>query len=152
TIPKEIAQIVDPPDADTDFPPAGVTGGVPGGVPGGQVGGVLGGILSATPPPVEAPPQKPIRVGGNVRRPRLIKHVQPKYPSIAKLARIEGVVRIDAIIDTHGRVVRMKVVSGHPLLANAALNAVQGWLFEPTYLNGQPVPLAFEIKVTFQLG
>lgn len=154
TIPKEIAQVDD--IAEVEMAALGVAGGVPGGVPGGQMGGVLGGVLggvpSVAPPPVATKPRGPLRVGGEVRRPRLVKRVQPRYPPVARQARIQGEVRIRAIIDTNGRVVQMEVLSGHPLLAQAATNAVQQWIYEPTYLNGEPVPLEFVVTVSFNLG
>jgi protein TonB len=150
-IPKEIPQIV---DSDVKLESYGVPGGVPGGVLGGTLGGVIGGIVSSTtrpllpPPPV---PQKPIRVGGRIRPPRLIQRVEPDYPTIARQARIQGEVRIDAVIDSSGRVTEMKVLSGHPLLVQAALNAVQRWVYEPTYLNEQPIAVLLEVTVFFRL-
>lgn len=152
-IPKEIARIVEL--TDIEFEQWGVLGGVPGGVPGGQLGGVLGGVLGGIPSasrPVVAPPtQAPIRVGGKLRPPRLIRRVEPTYPGIAKQARLQGQVRIDAIIDTSGRVVEMRILSGHPLLVKAALEGVEQWLYEPTYLNEQPVPVVLEVTVYFRL-
>ena len=151
-IPKEIARIIDAPETELDI--GGVLGGVPGGVPGGRLGGVLGGVLGgipllkAKPPP--APP-KPVRVGGRIRPPRLIRRVNPVYPAIARQARIQGSVRIDAIVDTSGRVVEVKVLSGHPLLVGPALDAVQRWVYEPTYLNEQPVAVLLEVTVNFSL-
>jgi protein TonB len=150
-IPKEIAQIIDAPETELDI--GGVLGGVPGGVPGGRLGGVLGGVLGGIPllkakPP--APP-KPVRVGGRIRPPRLIRRVAPVYPAIAQQARIQGSVRIDAIIDTSGRVVEVKILSGHPLLVRPALDAVQRWVYEPTYLNEQPVAVLLEVTVNFSL-
>ena len=145
-IPKEIAHIVETDELDIQ--------GVPGGVPGGQLGGVLGGVIGGVPHPrpVLAPPvQKPIRVGGKLRPPRLTQRVEPVYPLIAKQARIAGDVRIDAIIETDGNVVEMKVLSGHPLLVQAALNAVSQWRYEPTYLNEVPVPVVLAVTVTFRL-
>lgn len=151
-IPKEIAHIVET-DIDLD---QGVLGGVPGGIPGGQLGGVLGGVIGGIPQaagrPVLAPPvQKPIRVGGKLRPPRLLHRVEPLYPVIAKQARVAGDVRIDAIIDANGNVVEMKVLSGHPLLVREALAAVGQWRYEPTYLNEVPVPVVLEVTVTFRL-
>ena len=92
-----------------------------------------------------------MRVGGKIRPPRLVRRVEPIYPGVAKQARIQGDVRIDAIIDAKGQVVEMKVLSGHPLLATAALTAVQQWVYEPTYLNEQPVPVVLEVTVNFRL-
>lgn len=153
SIPKEILRIVD--RTDTELDTVGVVGGVVGGVPGGQMGGIIGGVIGGIavpkPPPPPIPLSEAIRVGGKIRPPRQIRRVEPLYPDIAKQARIQGNVRIDAIIDTSGRVVEMKVLSGHPLLANAALSAVQQWLFEPTLLNETPVPVVLEVTVTFRL-
>ena len=86
-----------------------------------------------------------------MRPPQLIRRVEPVYPAIAKQARIQGVVRIDAVIDKQGRVVEMKVLSGHPLLAQAAMDAVKQWVYEPTYLNERPVAVALEMTVNFGL-
>ena len=153
SIPKEIAKIVDTAELDAY---GGVAGGVPGGVPGGQMGGVIGGIIGGVqatprlaPPPL--PLSQAVRVGGKIRPPRLVRRVDPIYPGVAKQARIQGDVRIDAIIDAKGQVVEMKVLSGHPLLATAALSAVQQWVYEPTYLNEQPVPVVLEVTVNFRL-
>lgn len=128
----------------------GVAGGVPGGVPGGVVGGVLGGLGPAPPPPVQPPPpQGPVRVGGALKLPTLLSYAEPVYPPVAARARIGGVVCIDAVIDNSGRVVEAKILSGHPLLARAAIDAVARWRYEPTYLNGVPVPVAAVIRVAF---
>jgi protein TonB len=134
--------------------PGGQIGGVLGGVPGGVLGGVLGGIGTGVPPPPPPPPVvsnkplqgdrnvKPLQVGGNVKEPQSVYKPQPEYPLLARYARIEGVVEIDAIIDEQGNVVQMRAVSGHPLLITAALQAVKQWKYEPTYLNGVPWPKA----------
>src|SRR5208337_157246 len=104
-IPKTIAQIKDEPEPAPNAN-IGVVGGVPGGVPGGTMGGVLGGVIggvlsAATPPP--PPPPKPatpkrIRVGGQVESAKLIFQPKPEYPPLAKMARIQGVVKLDALI------------------------------------------------------
>jgi protein TonB len=156
-IPRQIAQIKDePPPPQPAF--SGVPGGVPGGIPGGQLGGVLGGILGQEnrllvpqPPLKPVPRHGPYRVGGKVQAPRLIRQVQPIYPTIAKEARISGEVEIDSVIDEHGNVTQMKVVSGNPLLVPAALNAVEQWKYQPTLLNGWPIAVDMEVTVTFKL-
>ena len=151
-IPKEVAKIVDAPEEMEGY--GGVVGGVPGGVPGGKMGGVLGGVLGGLTGPLKPPPPpptKPVRVGGNIQPPQLIRRIEPLYPAIAKQARIQGEVRIDAIIDVSGRVVEMKVLSGHPLLAQAALNAVAQWVYQPTFLNEQPIRVVLEVTVNFTL-
>ena len=136
----------------------GITGGVPGGVPGGQLGGVIGGVISDVsrtnlPIPVAAAaqPKAPIRVGGRVRPPRVLSKPSLVYPPLAKQTRVEGIVSIDAVIDTEGNVVEMSVVSGHPLLISAALDAVKKWKYEPTYLNDQAIAVQLIVTVTFQL-
>lgn len=155
-IPKHIAQIkeVAPPQE----PDSGVAGGVLGGVPGGQLGGVLGGILGGTGKAPAPPPPKPVahkgpyRVGGRVQAPKLIEQVQPMYPPLAKQARIQGEVVIDSVIDTQGHVTQMKVVSGSPLLVQAAEQALAQWRYQPTPLNGQPVAVDMLVTLYFQLG
>jgi protein TonB len=79
---------------------------------------------------------------------------QPRfeYPALAKMARIQGVVRLEAVISRDGTIQSLKVISGHPLLIKAALDAVQRWRYQPTLLNGQPVEVATEIDVNFALA
>lgn len=156
-IPKEIAMI-----KEEDLPPpsaamGGVVGGVPGGVPGGTPGGVIGGIISATPtaPPPPPPPRvetpKRIRVGGQVQQAKLLNQPKPLYPPMAKQARIQGTVRLEAIISKSGTIESLRVVGGHPLLVQSALDAVRQWRYQPTILNGEPVEVATTIDVNFTL-
>jgi protein TonB len=156
-IPKTVKIIKDEPTPPPQTS-AGVVGGVPGGVPGGSSGGVIGGIIgglgSAPPPP---PPPKPatpkrIRVGGNVESAKAIFHPSPEYPPLAKMARIQGVVKLQAIISKDGTIQDLKVISGHPLLVKAALDAVSRWRYQPTLLNGEPVEVETEIDVNFTLS
>ncbi len=160
-IPKEIARVVDEPVA----PVTGVIGGVPGGMPGGVVGGVLGGLLATNapaiappalappppppPPPPKAAPAAPVRVGGSVREPRVLKMVQPLYPPLASKARVSGTVILEATLTEKGTVDRIHVVSGHPLLVQAAIDCVKQWRYEPTLLNGVPVAVILTAKVNF---
>ena len=122
------------------------------GVEGGAVSGVVGSVpafVEAPPPlPPPAPPvsHEPVRIGGQVSAPALVKRVEPQYPAIAQMAAIDGVVILDAIVDEHGRVQSLKVLRGHPLLAKAATEAVQQWEYEPLKLNGTPT--AFELTVS----
>jgi protein TonB len=150
-IPKQTAAAASSVQAPVVADDAGLVGGVPGGVP----GGVLGGILGSTGPATIAPPTNAhgiVRVGGNVKPPELIEDVQPEYPVIAEKAHVQGTVVIDAVIDTTGRVVSEHAVSGPGLLIPAALAAVQQWRYQPTILNGQPVELAMEVTVSFNLS
>jgi protein TonB len=142
----------------------GVVGGVPGGVPGGAPGGVIGGIISSVPQAAPPPPPPPvvkeapkpvvqrIRVGGNVQQARLINQPKPVYPPLAKQARIQGVVRFNAIIGKDGAIMNLQVVSGHPLLVPSALEAVRQWRYQPTLLNGEPVEVVTQIDVNFTLS
>ncbi|MGB6834217.1 MAG: energy transducer TonB, partial [Candidatus Acidiferrum sp.] len=148
-IPKDIKIIKeDAPDM------AGVQGGVPGGVPGGSMGGVIGGVIGgmggAPPPP--KPAVSRIRQGGNVTAAMLINRVQPMYPPLARQTRISGTVRLHAIIGKTGGVQQLEVISGHPLLVQAALDAVKQWRYRPTLLNGEPVEVDTTIDVIFSLN
>ena len=92
----------------------------------------------------------PIRlVGGNIQEPRRIRGAAPVYPELARRAHVEGKVVLECVIDTDGRVTDLRVISGHPLLANAALDAVRRWEYIPTRLNGQPVRVILTVTVKF---
>src|SRR5690349_11147663 len=163
-VPKEVATI-----KEEELPPpssgvAGVVGGVPGGVAGGTPGGVLGGIIGSVPsaaPPPPPPPKKEepkpatpqrIKVGGNVQSAKLVRQPRPVYPPLAKQARISGVVKLSAVISANGTIQDLKVISGHPLLIPAALDAVKQWVYQPTLLNGEPVEVQTQIDVNFTLS
>ena len=130
-------------------------GAVPGGVPGGQIGGITGGIPGLAAPVMAAPaaegPKKPVRIGGDVKPPRLIYGPAAVYPILASQGHVHGIVVIDAIIDEHGSVVQEKVLSGHPLLIQAALKAVSERKYEPTILDGVPTPVDLRVEVNFQM-
>ena len=83
---------------------------------------------------------------------RLIHMVQPVYPPIAKTAHIEGTVELSAVIGTDGRVRDLSVVSGHPLLRKAAIDAVRQWIYKPPVLNGESVEIVAPIAVIFRLN
>ena len=149
-IPKDIKIIKE----DAPDMAAGVSGGVPGGVPGGQMGGVIGGVIGgvgAAPPPPK-PVQGRIRQGGNVQAAKLINKIQPAYPPLARQTRISGTVRLHAIIGKNGEVKQLEVMSGHPLLVQAALDAVRQWKYQPTQLNGEAVEVDTTIDVIFSLN
>jgi len=152
-IPKDVKIIKE--EAEPDMGAVGMTGGVPGGVAGGSMGGVLGGVIGgmgAAPPPPKPKPTGPVRVGGNVQAARLINRVQPIYPPLARQTRISGTVRLHAIISKDGSIQSLEVVSGHPLLQQAALDAVRQWRYQPTLLNGDPVEVDTTIDVIFSLN
>ena len=150
-IPKAIPKFRSQPVAPSSG--VGVLGSVPG-VPSGQ-NGVIDSLIGVTAPPPPAPartetPER-IRKGGLVEAANLIYGPKPDYPQLAKLARIQGTVRLEALIAADGTVTGLKVVSGHPLLVKAALEAVERWRYRPTLLNGQPVEVETEIDVNFAL-
>lgn len=152
-IPKEITIIKEEQVQDIDV--GGVVGGVPGGVPGGQMGGVLGGVLggvtSSVPPPPKVEAPKRIRVSSGVQEAKLVNRPNPIYPPIARQARITGTVLLEAIIARDGSIQNLKVIDGHPLLVQAALQAVQQWRYEPTLLNNEPVEVVTQINVVFKM-
>jgi len=78
--------------------------------------------------------------------------VSPQYPALARQTHVEGDVKIDAILDEQGNVIDMKVVSVHPLLYQAALDAFSKWKYEPTYLNDRPIAVELIVTITFQLS
>ncbi len=83
---------------------------------------------------------------------RLIREVQPEFPVLARDARIGGTVRLKAIIARDGKVEDLSLISGQPLLVQAAMDAVKQWLYKPTYLNGTPVEVSTEVDVNFRLA
>jgi protein TonB len=163
-IPDKVTMLTDDPPVVTGVY---VAGGIPGGAVGGVRDGIIGGILLAgnaalaPPRPPEtarpadkAPAAEPIRtrLGGVVLAGKLISRVDPVYPTMAKNMRIQGVVELMAVVGVDGRVRELKLISGSPLLAPAALDAVRQWLYRPTYLNGDPVEVTAPITVTFRLN
>lgn len=161
-VPKAVAILHEPPPPPPDVSGAvegGVVGGVPGGQPGGVLGGIIGGVLGSAgtlpPPPAPKPTaeqRRPIKIGGDVKPPRLLYEPPFKYPAIAVQAKIEGDVMIDAIIDENGNVINAHVLSGHPMLIAFALQTVLARKYSPTYLNGIPVPVELQVRVHYQLN
>jgi protein TonB len=142
--------------ADADPPPASFS------IPGGMAG-VLAGVpypiedeLPPPPPPppaeaVQPPPPQRIRIGGRLQAARLIHRVVPMYPPLARQAHVQGTVELTAIIGKDGGISELHLVSGNPLLAPAAMDAVKRWRYTPTYLNGLPVEVSTDISVVFTL-
>jgi protein TonB len=87
-----------------------------------------------------------------VKQPKVVHIEQPQYPSAAKRAHVEGVVIVEATVTETGTVEKVKVISGPPLLTDAAAEAVSHWKYEPTYLNGQAVPVILTARITFSLS
>jgi protein TonB len=110
---------------------------------------------TALPPPLPAPLPAVrvtrIRQGTGVQAARLIHQVQPAYPPLARQVRIQGIVVLEAVISKEGSITSLRVVSGHPLLTESALDAVKQWRYEPTLLNGDPVEVVTTVTVTFTM-
>lgn len=127
----------------------GVPGGVEGGIPGGVVGGVVGGLpTNLAPPPL---PARVVRVGGAIVAPKLVKRVAPVYPELAAQARLNGLVIIEAQVDTNGVVKSVKVLRGAPLFDEPALEAVRQWRYQPLLLNGERMEFIVVVTVVFNL-
>jgi len=155
-IPQKVEMIKEE-EAPPPVAAGGVIGGVPGGVPGGQLGGVIGGIISSASslkavPKLVAPTPQRVRISQGVTQGLLVHRVEPTYPQIARTARIQGTVVLNAVIAKDGEIQNLSVVSGHPMLAPAALDAVKQWRYRPYLLNNEPVEVETTITVTFQLS
>lgn len=113
--------------------------------------------VTAQQTPVPAPPAVqlaaggPVRIGGDVKEPLIIRKVPPVYPPIAQSAGVEGIVIIEALIETNGTVREAKVLRSQPLLDEAAIDSVRQWVFTPTLLNGAPVQVIMTVTVNFSL-
>ncbi len=150
-IPKRIASI----DED-EPPPPSLSAQGPGvyGSPGpGSGGNPLNTIVNLTQPPVVAVPSAsgPLRVSEGVAQGFLVQEVKPAYPPLARQARIQGSVMLQAIIGKDGRIENLRVITGHPMLAPAAIEAVKQWRYRPYTLNREPVEVETEITVNFVL-
>lgn len=160
--PSQIPQKVQMVKEDEVPPPivgGGVVGGVPGGIPGGQLGGVIGGIISASSnvagvpslPKLAVPAVQRVRMSPGVTRGLLSYRIEPAYPMLARQAHIQGEVVLNALIDKDGNIENLQVVSGHPMLAPAAIDAVRQWRYKPFLLNGRPLEVETTITMTFEL-
>jgi protein TonB len=152
-IPKKILENLKEDEAPPQMAATGVVGGVPGGIPGGSMGGVIGSVLSSTPTvaPKIATPQR-VRVSSGVVSGLLLRKVNPTYPPLARQARIQGVVVLQAQISKDGNIQNLQLISGHPMLAPAAIEAVKQWKYKPYLLNGEPVEVETQVQVNFTLS
>ncbi|MDZ7638091.1 MAG: energy transducer TonB [Bryobacterales bacterium] len=161
-IPKKVAHIVEEIEIDPHL--AQLANQLPMGVGANRIGGAgvsgLESLLTGTevvapPPPVEAKPKPKeiirVRRGGEVVEAMAISRPGPAYPELAKRARVQGDVQLNAIIGADGSIRELRVQSGHPLLVRAAVEAVSQWRYRPTMLNGDPVEVITQITVTFRL-
>jgi len=152
-IPKKVEMIKEDEAPPPVMASTGVVGGVPGGVPGGTMGGVIGSVLSSTPvavPKIATPTR--IRVSSGVQSGLLVRKVQPNYPPLARQARIQGTVVLQAQISKDGSIINLQLISGHPMLAPAAIEAVKQWKYKPYLLNGEPVEVETQVQVNFTLA
>jgi protein TonB len=148
-IPKKVEMIK---EEEAPPPMTGVVGGVPGGVPGGSMGGVMGSIIGGTPVAVPKVAVQRVRVSQGVTQGMVVHRVNPTYPPLARTARVQGAVVLAAIIGKDGAIQNLHVISGHPLLTQAALDAVKQWRYKPYILNGEPVEVDTQITVNFTLS
>src|SRR5262249_25145966 len=118
--------------------------------------GTLPTIVEPPPPALPTAPaataQQPVRMASQFVAAKLIYGPKPVFPSLARQARIQGTVHLEAIISKEGAIENLSLLSGHPLLANAAVEAVKQWRYEPTLLNGAPVEVITTVDVIFTLG
>lgn len=163
-MPQHAAAIVDPPPEIGNY---GVLGGIQGGSDNGVPGGLIDSVLAGIHPPVIERPPEPVRPapapvapavtriyrrGGEVDAAVPIFRPEPVYPPLARSMRVSGVVELIGVIATDGHIKELRVKTGHPLLARAALDAVARWVYKPTLLNGSPVEVECPITVTFRLS
>ena len=149
-IPKRIAMV-----NEEEAPPTGtaeVPGAVPGGLPNGVANGVMSVITREVPVAVPKIAAQKVRVSSGVAQGLLVHQVTPQYPTLARQARIQGTVILQAVIGKDGTVQNLRVLSGHPMLVQAALDAVRQWRYKPYYLNGEPVEVDTQINVNFTLS
>jgi periplasmic protein TonB len=114
---------------------------------------IPGGSRDGRPIQVQSPaaPKRPLSVSAGVMAALLVHRVQPVYPALAIVMHLSGTVELQARIGTDGTVQELEVVSGNPILARAAVEAVQQWRYRPTQLDGQPVEVETHITVTFTM-
>jgi periplasmic protein TonB len=129
----------------------GLEGGVPGGVEGGVPGGVVGGVVGGLPTEAAPPPPLVVRIGGNIKAPKLVHGVQPIYPPVALQARLTGFVVVEAQVGVDGRVQSARVVRSAPIFDEAAVEAVKQWRYVPLLLNGTPTAFLLTVTIQFNL-
>lgn len=154
SVPRGVAQIHDAPEISG---PGDFVDAIPGGT--NATGFIPGLTLPALVAPVKAvrveppaPPAGPLRVATSVQSALLKFGPKPSYPPLAKAARVQGMVRLTAIVGADGTIRNLRLISGPPLLVQAALQTVATWRYQPTILNGVPVDVVTEVDVNFTLS
>ena len=150
--PIEAPTEIRPEPADLPVASRGVEGGVIGGVQ----GGIVGGLVAAPPPPPPPPPppespKQPVRIGGNVQAPALVRRVEPTYPDIAVAAHVTGMVILEATVTADGSVESVRVLRSVKLLDQAAVDAVKQWKYSPLMLNGTATPFVLTVTLNFSV-
>lgn len=115
------------------------------------IGANVVGVPDAPPAPVVTTPKDPVPLHSGIRAPEKVVNVTPVYPEMARITQVEGMVILEAVIDASGSVTSVRALRGHPLLDQAALDAVQRWKFSPARLNGEPIPVVMTVTVQFKL-
>jgi protein TonB len=126
----------------------GIEGGVDYGAGGDLPANLEGGMLYRL---VGEPVEPIVRAAGDIKPPKLVRRIEPDYPEIARQARVEGVVILEATTDVFGRVTGVRILRSLPLLDAAAVDAVRQWVYEPMVINGRPRPVTFTVTVRFVL-
>ena len=160
TVPKKVEMIADLPPIPLVI--YGAESGIPGSVGSGAGPPKISIDLLVVPAPTRPspsekakpvePPAEPVHVSGGVQAARVLRRIMPIYPELAKRARISGAVHLIGVIGKDGTIQNLRVVSGHPLLLSAAVEAVQQWLYKPTLFSGEPVEVIAPIEVNFNLN
>lgn len=109
------------------------------------------GTNAASLPAPTMQPEGPVKIGGNVKEPKLINAIAPVYPASARSSGVQGDVVVDTTIDKTGKVVKMHVVSGPLMLRTSALDSLKRWKYEPSSLNGEPVEVQLQVTIKFRL-
>lgn len=149
-IPRNIAML----EEEEALPTGGteVPGSVPGGLPNGVPNSVISTIVRNIAPAMPRIAAQKVRVSSGVAQGLLVHQVTPQYPALARQARIQGTVVLQAVIGKDGAVQNLHVLSGHPMLIDAAVDAVRQWRYKPYYLSGEPVEVDTQINVNFTLS
>jgi protein TonB len=138
--------------ADVNVPTgndSGPVGQLPG-VPNGVAFGILPLVPTPAPPPHQPSPPR-VKISSGVTEGFLIHKVQPVYPPIARVARVEGTVVLAALIARDGSIEQLRVLSGPPLLVSAAVDAVRQWRYRPYMLSNEAVEVETQIRINFRL-
>src|ERR1700727_2245840 len=153
-LPQHIPTIIAMSDDSSAAQPPGVIDGINRGLPPGAdvgISNILGGGAHPVLPTLPAPPGRTFRTSSMLEG-SIIRRVQPAYPPLARISRIQGSVVLSAVISKAGTIQNLQVLSGHPLLVRAAIDAVSQWRYRPYILNSEPIEVETQITVNFFLS